>query len=89
MSLRYTHYTRISDGKIVLNFAGESEAEEHIFEKEDDAVEALAIAILKSEVEQILNSSSCNWPEEDGRPDFDYDVFLKNVLKRIEEKLDY
>lgn len=74
---RFSHFIGISQGKIELRFADDLiDAAPHVFAQEAEAASALAAAMLRTSVPTLLTSSSVNWPEEEGWPNFDFDRFL-------------
>lgn len=80
MSLRLNHFISIDSGKISIRFAGDPEdAAPHLFDTEKDAIAALAPKMVEIPQARLMTSSSINWPEEDGRPDFDGDRFMKDL----------
>jgi hypothetical protein len=71
------HYIGITRGQIEIRPSGGNVPARFFSEK--NAARYLARAILRTGVSGLLNSSSCNWPEDSGRRAFDYDAFLDRV----------
>ena len=74
----------IQEGKIALSLPGtEAAAEPLTFETEVAAATRLAEEIQATGVPHVMASSSCDFPHEDGRPDFDYDRFTNLVGTKL------
>lgn len=74
----------IVDGKIALSFPGmAAEDDPHLFDDEGAASECLAKAMIERGHFHLLTSSSCDFPGEDGRPDFDMDRFNELIRQKL------
>lgn len=80
--MRLTHYLSIVDGQIHMRLAGDPETVFHKFEDEGEAADCLAARMVLIPGARMLTSSSCNHPDEDGRPDFDVTAFFRRVRVR-------
>lgn len=79
--LLHAFHIGISNGRITLAIPGTSSGDEPLsFDTEDAAADRLVEGMLSTGVTQVLASSSCDFPDEDGRPEFDYERF--NALVR-------
>jgi hypothetical protein len=77
-----THYLSIVDGQIHMRLAGDPDTVFHKFEDEGEAVDCLAARMVLIPDARMLTSSSCNFPDEDGRPNFDATAFFRRVRIR-------
>lgn len=82
-----SHYISISHGGIMLEYSGTNE--KHFFKTEDSAARALAAEVIRSGETSLLNSSSCNHPEDNGMPDFNFDRFvvsMAGIMRKLRDR---
>jgi hypothetical protein len=79
-----THFIAIrDDGKIEFKVAGTPLLKRGVmFDDEAEAVEHIAKAMMDTNILFMTHSSSCDFPDEFDRPDFDYDE-LKDRINAI------
>ena len=74
------HFMAIRDGRIEFKVAGTPRFKRGVaFDDEQEAVEHIAQAMMNTNVLFMYHSSSVDFPDEDGRPDFDYDEFKDKI----------
>lgn len=80
----HAFHVGIRKGLIALSLPGTEATDEPLtFETEEAAATRLASEIQSTGVPHVMASSSCDFPAEDGRPDFDYDRFTNLVGTRL------
>jgi hypothetical protein len=75
------HYIAIRDGgKIEFKVAGTPLLRRGVMlNDEQDAVEHIAKAMMDTNILDMNHSSSCDFPDEYDRPDFDYEDFKDKI----------
>jgi hypothetical protein len=74
-------YISINSGKISINVNKEATK----FTSEASAAKFLAEKMIEKDYYVLLNSSSCNFPEDDGMPEFDMTRFERSLKFEIEK----
>lgn len=77
-----SHYLSITQGKIAFQSTIVS-APVVLFDNEDDAADCIAVAMMETQQTEFTHSSSCYYPDEDGRPDFDLDRFFGLISLKL------
>jgi hypothetical protein len=81
------HFITIKDGKIEFKVAGTPRLKRGLaFDDEQAAAEHIARTMMDTNILIMSHSSSCDFPDEDGRPDFDYDEFKDRINAILIEK---
>jgi hypothetical protein len=75
------HFIAIRDGgSIEFKIAGTPRFKRGVaFDNEADAAEHIAKAMMDTNILFMNHSSSCDFPDEFDRPDFDYDEFKDKI----------
>lgn len=80
----HNFFIGISEGRIEISAPGMLSTDDPFkFDTDEEAAAYLAKAMVDTGVSRLLNSSSCDFPEEDGRPDFDMDRFEQLVRSKL------
>lgn len=78
------HYISISGGKISIT--RDSHARTPIlFDRDEDAADFLALAIMETRQEDCNVSSSVDFPADEGRPGFDFTTFWALMTEKLRE----
>jgi hypothetical protein len=78
------HFIFLDDGRIVFRAAGTKV--NVLFWDETEAAEHIAATMWHSDHFEMSHSSSCDFPDEFGRPDFDYDDFKDLIHDQLEKR---
>jgi hypothetical protein len=83
--MHHSHFLGVSQGKIAFSSAASASRDPVLFGSTDEAADAVAMAIMETRITHMMHSSSCNWPEDSGRPDFNIDDFHALVGNKLRE----
>ncbi len=78
------HFIFLEDGRIVFRAAGTKVNVP--FWDEAEAAEHIAATMWHSDHFEMSHSSSCDFPDEFDRPDFDYDDFKDSIHDELEKR---